>query len=138
VVVLASEMVGEILKLSIAVMLVSVFSISVYGLMPDERVPYLEIELSSSSSINNSSIIHLTHAGGDSLRVSDIRLEISDSSSYSPDYPEALSNFTSDTYWSFPETIDINITEILNTTPETVSVTVIHTRAILAEGTISV
>ncbi|TQD29537.1 type IV pilin N-terminal domain-containing protein [Methanolobus vulcani] len=132
---MASEMVGEILKLSIAVTLVAVFSISVYSLLPDERIPYMEIELSSD--INNSSIIHLTHVGGDSLRVSEISLEITNSSNISQTNYTKLSTLTSQPYWRFPETVDINITKLLNTNPEGVTVTVIHTRGILAEGVIS-
>ena len=114
---LASEMIGEMLKLSMAVTLVAVLSISVYSLLPDERVPYVEIEITINET--NSSIIDMTHVGGDPLQASEVNIVITNESGQNT---HNLPN----TVWKFPETIHLtaNLTNVSE-------VSVVHQRAVL-------
>jgi FlaG/FlaF family flagellin (archaellin) len=68
---MVSEIIGEMLKLSIVVMLVSVLAVSVYAYLPDERIPYAEIMYQSTDGN-----ITLIHAGGDPLPSSDVSIVI--------------------------------------------------------------
>lgn len=68
---MVSEIIGEMLKLSIVVMLVSALSISVYAYLPDERIPYAEIVCQESDGN-----LTLMHAGGDKLLSSDVAIVI--------------------------------------------------------------
>lgn len=68
---MVSEIIGEMLKLSIVVMLVSALSISVYAYLPDERIPYAEIVCQESDGN-----LTLIHAGGDTLLSSDVTIVI--------------------------------------------------------------
>jgi len=111
-------MIGEMLKLSIVVMLVAVLSMSVYGLLPDERVPYVEIELAVNGT--NSSIIDITHVGGDPLQVSEVKLVVSNETGQDK-------YLLPDPVWRFPQTIHLT-TNLTNVS----EVSVIHQRAVLA------
>ncbi|NOR48195.1 MAG: type IV pilin [Methanosarcinaceae archaeon] len=116
---MASEMIGEMLKLSIAVMLVAVFSMSVYALLPDERVPYVEIELVVNET--NSSIIDITHVGGDPLKASEVKIVVKNETGYQDEH------LLPDQVWRFPQTIHLT-TNLMNVS----EVSVIHLRAVLA------
>jgi len=112
-------MIGEMLKLSIAVMLVAVFSMSVYALLPDERVPYVEIELVVNET--NSSVIDITHVGGDPLQASEVKIVVSNETGYQDEHllPYQV--------WRFPQTIHLT-SNLMNVS----EVSVIHLRAVLA------
>ena len=112
-------MIGEMLKLSIAVMLVAVFSMSVYALLPDERVPYVEIELVVNET--NSSIIDITHVGGDPLKASEVKIVVKNETGYQDEH------LLPDQVWRFPQTIHLT-TNLMNVS----EVSVIHLRAVLA------
>lgn len=116
---MASEMIGEMLKLSIAVMLVAVLSMSVYALLPDERVPYVEIELVVNET--NSSIIDITHVGGDPLKASEVKIVVKNETGYQDEH------LLPDQVWRFPQTIHLT-TNLMNVS----EVSVIHLRAVLA------
>lgn len=133
---MASEMVGEILKLAISVTLVTVFSLGVYAYLPEERVPYLEIETSWNAS--NPAYVDITHVGGDTLQSSDITIQIVNASDPSDQLPPIKLSKTHGDIWRFPETIPISLTteNWASAHPENVTITVIHPRAILAEGTV--
>lgn len=74
---MVSEMIGEMLKLSMVVTLVAVLSISVYAYLPDERIPYAEIVCKfPENSTDNSTDIVLIHAGGDPLLISDVSIVV--------------------------------------------------------------
>jgi FlaG/FlaF family flagellin (archaellin) len=144
---MASEMVGEVLKLAIAVGLVAVFSMGVYALLPDERIPHLEIEMNFNNS--NPEIIDLTHVGGDSINVHDTYIELSNSSSISYRKDYKLTELTSEDYWKFSETLHLNASANMSYYGANVSIgnntnasgiiyfnriTVIHQRGIIAAG----
>lgn len=128
-------MVGEILKLAISVTLVTVFSLGVYAYLPEERVPYLEIEMSWNAT--NPAYVDITHVGGDTLHASDITIQIVNASDSSDQLqpPIKLSNKN---FWRFPETIPISLNtgNWASSHPKNVTITVVHPRAILAEGTV--
>ncbi len=132
---MASEMVGEILKLAISVTLVTVFSLGVYAYLPEERVPYLEIETSWNAT-NPTTLIDITHVGGDPIQTSDITIQIMDAKDPSQQKTIKLSELKDTNVWRFPETRTIDTSKYFTTTSDKVTVTVIHPRAILAEGTV--
>ena len=114
---MASEMIGEMLKLSMAVVFVSVFSMLVYGLLPDERVPYVEIEILVNET--NSSLIDITHVGGDPLHASEVKIIVINKTGQNTyDLPN--------TVWKFPETIHLNA-NLTNVS----EVSVVHQKAVL-------
>ncbi len=113
---MVSEIIGEMLKLSIVVMLVSALSISVYAYLPDERIPYAEIVCQESDGN-----LTLMHAGGDKLLSSEISIVVvNDTGSYTLSLNKT---------WFFSETAQFvgplpkvtNVTEIM----------VVHPRAVL-------
>lgn len=116
---MASEMIGEMLKLSIAVTLVAVLSISIYGLLPDERVPHIDIEITVNGT--NPDTIDITHVGGDPLQASEVKIVISNGTGFCEEHQlPAL-------VWKFPDSIHLktNLTDASE-------VSVIHRRAVLA------
>lgn len=134
---MVSEIIGEMLKLAIAVTLVSVLSMAVYGNMPDERVPYVEIEITNVTS----SSADITHVGGDPVHSIYVTILVSNASGT---YPEIKLNdgnsvwkmnrtsgsWENDTYmeyWKFGDTLHLN-TNLTNIT----EISVIHPRAVLA------
>lgn len=133
---MASEMVGEILKLAISVTLVTVFSLGVYAYLPEERVPYVEIETSWNAT--NPAYVDITHVGGDTIQASDITLQIVNSSDPSDQLPAIKLSKIHGDIWRFPQTVPIslNTENWASSHPKNVTVTVIHPRAILAEGTV--
>ncbi|MBC7085163.1 MAG: type IV pilin N-terminal domain-containing protein [Methanomethylovorans sp.] len=133
---MASEMVGEILKLAISVTLVAVFSIGVYAYLPEERVPYLEIEMSWNA--NQQGSVDIVHAGGDILHTQEITILVMDAEKpFLPPENIKLSDIITDTnVWRFPRTVTIDLSDYFTDVPDIVTVRVIHPRAILAEGTV--
>ncbi|NPE28716.1 type IV pilin N-terminal domain-containing protein [Methanococcoides sp. SA1] len=134
---MVSEIIGEMLKLAIAVTLVSVLSLAVYGNMPDERVPYIEIEMKNITS----SSFDIKHAGGDPIHSIDLKFIISNATAT---YPEIKLNdkhtvwkmnrtsgaweddhYTE--YWKFGDTLHLN-TSLTNIT----YISVVHPRTVLA------
>lgn len=116
---MASEMIGETLKLVIVVTLVAVFSISVYSFLPEERIPYAEIQWIENTT--NSSTVDLVHMGGDHLEANEITVIVqNDTKTYTHHLTEI---------WTFgeKEPIPTNMTNITE-------VSVIHRRAILFRG----
>ena len=72
-----SEIVGEMLLLSIVVILAAVLSANISGLLPSfEDIPY-----ASFVGVNESNIINITHEGGDSIPLNDLRIVIDNGSS---------------------------------------------------------
>ncbi|WP_135609465.1 type IV pilin N-terminal domain-containing protein [Methanococcoides sp. AM1] len=139
---MVSEIIGEMLKLAIAVTLVSVLSIAVYGNMPDERVPYVEIEITNVTS----SSADIRHVGGDPVHSIDMKILISNASGA---YPEIKlndrnsvwkMNWTSGEwendsymeYWKFGDTLHLS-TNLTNIT----EISVVHPRAVLATAEVS-
>jgi hypothetical protein len=117
---MVSEIIGEMLKLSIVVMLVSVLSISVYAYLPDERIPYAEIIYQSTD--DNLTLIH---AGGDTLLSSDVTIVILNETGYP--YP----TYSLSKNWAFSEPAPVvglpnatNVSEIM----------VVHRRAVIYKG----
>lgn len=113
---MVSEMIGESLKLAIVVTLVATFSLSAYSLLPEERVPHVEIQFEQN--ITNSSIC-LSHIGGDPLDMSEIKIAIQNNTAYEEKRVSGI--------WTFGEKIQIQ-TNLSNIT----EISVIHPRAILA------
>ncbi len=113
---MVSEVIGEMLKLSIVVMLASVIAASVYGLIPEERVPYIEIEVDKPITNYNETMFNITHAGGDP--VDSIEIIINNITERDTTYKGP---------WRFPDTKNIttNITRPFE-------VSAVHTRAVLA------
>lgn len=129
---MASEMVGEILKLAISVTLVTVFSLGVYAYLPEERVPYLEIEMNW----HNDTHVDITHSGGDSLQTSEITIQMIDSNTKKIDRNSSkpLSDFINNSnIWRFPQTLSIPTSAFNLTNIDNVNVIIIHPRAILVE-----
>ncbi len=113
---MVSEMIGESLKLALVVTLVATFSVSAYSLLPEERIPYAEIQFEQN--ITNSSL-SLSHVGGDPLDMSEIKIAIQNNSAYEEKRVSGI--------WTFGEEIHIT-TNVSNIT----EISVVHTRAILA------
>jgi FlaG/FlaF family flagellin (archaellin) len=129
---MVSEMIGEILKLAMVVTLVSVLSMSVYSLIPDERPPYLEIEMRYNAT--NSGTIDLTHVGGDPIRVSDVWIEVMNTSNISDKKDYKLAELTNETYWKFPQTIQLNASTHGSSNMSRAKISVIQQKAIIAVG----
>lgn len=74
-----SEIIGEMLLLSIVVTLVAVLSANVFGLLPSfEDIPYASFV----GKVNEkSNLINITHEGGDSIPLNDLRIIIDNGSS---------------------------------------------------------
>ena len=129
---MASEMIGEVLKLAMVVTLAAVLSIGIYALLPDERPPYLEIEISFNQS--NAGIIDITHVGGDPIRTNDVRIEISNASNIFDKKDYRLTELTNESFWKFPDTLYLNSSTPSSTNMTDVKITVIHQKAIIAIG----
>ncbi|SES64977.1 Protein of unknown function [Methanococcoides vulcani] len=138
---MVSEIIGEMLKLSIMVVLVTLFSIGVFEMLPEERVPYVEIEI-----INvNGSSLDISHVGGDVLKANEISIHIKNASgSFIYELPDnnTIWMYNSTTrvpdpdqkipIWKFPERIHVN-SDVMNIT----EVSVVHRRAVLATSEVS-
>lgn len=138
---MVSEIVGEMLKLSIMVSLVALFSIGVFEMLPDERVPYVEIEI-----INvNGSSLNISHVGGDVLKAEEISIQVANASGpfiYELSDKDHVWMYNHTTgmpdpnqpvlIWKFPERIHVN-TDVMNIT----DVSVVHRRAVLATSEVS-
>jgi hypothetical protein len=118
---MVSEIIGEMLKLSIVVMLVSVLSISVYSYLPDERIPYAEIIYQSTDGN-----ITLIHAGGDTLLSSDITIVILNETGYA--YP----TYSLSKNWAFSEPAPV-VVPLPNATNVS-EIMVVHRRSVLYKG----
>ncbi|WP_094229130.1 type IV pilin N-terminal domain-containing protein [Methanolobus psychrotolerans] len=129
---MASEMIGEVLKLALVVTLAAVLSISIYALLPDERPPYLEIEMSFNQS--EVGIIDITHVGGDPIRTNDVHIEISNASNMFDKKDYKLTELTNQSFWKFPETLFLNASTDSSSDMNDVKVTVVHQRAIISIG----
>ncbi|WP_406657132.1 type IV pilin N-terminal domain-containing protein [Methanolobus sp. ZRKC2] len=129
---MASEMVGEVLKLAITVSLVAVLSIGIYTLLPEERAPHLEIEMSFNQS--NPQIIEITHVGGDPIRTKDVKIELSNTTDIFDKQYFELTDLTSENFWIFPQTLHLDTSTFLSNNTSEVKISVIHQRAILAIG----
>lgn len=129
---MASEMIGEVLKLSMVVTLVAVLSISVYGFLPDERPPHLEIEMSFNHS--DPGVIDITHVGGDPIQSADVHIEITNSSDMLDKIDYRVTDLTDDDFWKFPETLHINASTDSSESMDDVKIAVIHRKAIIALG----
>ncbi|AKB85868.1 type IV pilin N-terminal domain-containing protein [Methanococcoides methylutens] len=138
---MVSEIVGEMLKLSIMVSLVTVFSIGVFEMLPDERVPYVEIEIVNVSG----SSLDISHVGGDVLKAEEITIQVANASGpfiYELSDKDHVCRCNSSTgaldsnqsviIWKFPERIHVN-TDVMNIT----DVSVVHRRAVLATSEVS-
>lgn len=108
------------LKLSIVVMLVSVFSISVYSYLPDERIPYAEIIYQSTD--DNLTLIH---AGGDPLLKSDVSIVIvvNETEQYT---------YQLNKTWVFSEPAPV--VGVLPNATNVSEIMVVHRRAVLYKG----
>ena len=129
---MASEMIGEVLKLALVVTLAAVLSIGVYALLPDERAPHLEIEMSFNKS--DSGTIDITHVGGDPIRANDVHIEISNASNMFDKKDYKLTELTNESFWKFPQTLHLNASTDLSFSMDEVKITVVHQRAIIAIG----
>lgn len=125
-------MIGEVLKLAIAVSMVAVLSMGVYALLPEERVPYLEIEMSFNTT--NPDTIDITHVGGDPIRVHDVRVEVTNTSNMYDKRIYALTELTNESFWKFPQTLQLNASTAANGNMSEAKVSVVHQRAIIAVG----
>ncbi|OPX64389.1 MULTISPECIES: type IV pilin N-terminal domain-containing protein [unclassified Methanoregula] len=67
-----SEVVGEMLMISLVLILVSVFSVSLADHLPSERVPSVTIMVSNDTSGN----IMLWHKGGDWVKADSLRVRV--------------------------------------------------------------
>ncbi len=110
---MVSDVIGEMLKLSMVVILVSSIAVSVNGVLPKERAPYIEVIVKYDES---ASTVYITHAGGDP--VASIKIIINNGTE---------TNTTDIESWRFPET---------KTLPTTImppfEVSVVNARAVLA------
>ena len=129
---MASEMIGEVLKLAMVVTLAAVLSIGIYALLPDERPPYLEIEMSFNQT--DAGIIDITHIGGDPIRTNDVSIEISNASNIFDKKDYRLTELTNESFWKFPDTLYLSSSTASSTNMSDVKVTVIHQKAIIAIG----
>jgi hypothetical protein len=109
---MVSELIGEILKLAIVVMLVSMLAASLHTFVPEERTPYIETIVRYNES--NSSI-EIVHAGGDSLNSGVIMVS-----------NETLMETHKIGVWRFPEKLVVKT----NISPP-LQVSIVHERAVL-------
>jgi hypothetical protein len=117
---MVSEIIGEMLKLSIVVMLVSVLSISVYAYLPDERIPYAEIIYQ-----NTDDNLTLIHAGGDPLLSSDVSIVIINDTGHYHTYP-----LNGTWFFSKPAPIVGELPSMKNVS----EIMVVHRRAVIYKG----
>jgi FlaG/FlaF family flagellin (archaellin) len=129
---MASEMIGEVLKLAMVVTLAAVLSIGIYALLPDERPPHLEVEMSFNQT--DIGVIDITHVGGDPIRTNDVRIEISNASNIFDKKDYRLTELTNESFWKFPDTIYLSSSTASSINMSDVKVTVIHQKAIIAIG----
>jgi FlaG/FlaF family flagellin (archaellin) len=129
---MASEMIGEVLKLALVVTLAAVLSMGIYAMLPEERPPHLEIEMSFNQSID--SIIDITHVGGDPIRTNDVHIEISNASNIFDKKDYKLTELTNQSFWKFPDTLYLNTSTASSENMTDVKIMVIHQRAIIAIG----
>ncbi|WP_321430976.1 type IV pilin N-terminal domain-containing protein [uncultured Methanolobus sp.] len=129
---MASEMIGEVLKLAMVVTLAAVLSLGIYAMLPEERPPYIEIEMSFNQS--NDSVIDITHVGGDPIRTNDVHIEISNASNIFDKKDYKLTELTNESFWKFPDTLYLSASTASSTNMTDVKITVIHQRAIIAIG----
>ena len=129
---MASEMIGEVLKLAMVVTLAAVLSLGIYAMLPEERSPYLEIEMSFNQSDNGT--IDVTHVGGDPIMINDVHIEISNASNMFDKKDYKLTELTNESFWKFPQTLYLNASTDISSDMDDVKITVIHQRAILAIG----
>ncbi|SFM26800.1 type IV pilin N-terminal domain-containing protein [Methanolobus profundi] len=127
---MASEMIGEVLKLALVVTLAAVLSIGVYALLPEERPPHIEIEMSFNQS--NDSVIDITHVGGDPVRTNDVYIELSNSSNIFDKKDYKLTELTNQSFWKFPQTLHLDASTDISSEMDAVKITVVHQRAIIA------
>ncbi len=134
---MVSEIIGEMLKLAIAVTMVALLSSAVYSHLPDERLPHIEVEIDNVSS----SALDITHAGGDPVHVLDVHIMVANDTASYPDIDLndhqmiwKLNRTSSEwetnrsiEYWKFGDTlhVDTNLTNISY-------ISVIHSKAVLA------
>ena len=82
-----SNVVGEMLLLAIAVVLVSVFAMSFFGIMPGERAEVIEFDGGTSlvnSGHTNELGFQFQHIWGDFITASDVRVIVYDGNSTEP------------------------------------------------------
>ena len=133
---MVSEIVGEMLKLSLVVTLAAVIGMAVYAHLPDERYPYVEIETDNWTT----SGVDITHVGGDLLNSNEVQIIVSTGAgdySYNLYDNTTIWKFDSSNgiwvmdkpvfQWGFTEKIHVNST-LTNIT----CVSVVHRRAVLA------
>jgi FlaG/FlaF family flagellin (archaellin) len=113
---MVSDVIGEMLKLSMVVILVSVIAVSVNGVLPKERVPYIEVIVKCNESAPAVYTVNITHAGGDP--VASIKIMINNGTE---------TNTTDIESWRFPETISLHTTIM-----PPFEVSVVNARAVLA------
>jgi hypothetical protein len=114
------------------VTLAAVLSIGIYALLPDERPPHLEVEMSFNQT--DAGIIDITHIGGDPIRTNDVSIEISNASNIFDKKDYRLTELTNESFWKFPDTIYLSSSTASSINMSDVKVTVIHQKAIIAIG----
>ena len=68
-----SPVIGEMMMIALAVLLVSIFSVTLLGLLPSERGDSIDIMMNNSSSGDT---LKLWHKGGDWVKKSDLKVII--------------------------------------------------------------
>ena len=121
---MVSEIIGEMLKLSIVVMLVSVLSISVYAYLPDERIPYAEIIVLEPEEGS----VKLIHAGGDRLLSSEVSIIVVFNNTTNNLDP----NYTLKEDWTFSK--EAVTDRDLPNKDDVKEIMVVHRRAVIYKG----
>ena len=83
-----SEVVGEMLMISLVLLLVAAFAASLGNFLPTERAPTVNVMMTTNTTDNN---ITLYHKGGDWVQAKDLEVIVADTNS-TRTYP--LGNFT--------------------------------------------
>ena len=83
-----SEVVGEMLMISLVLLLIAVFAASLGNFLPTERAPTVTVMMTTNMTDNN---ITLYHKGGDWVQAKDLEVIVADTNS-TRTYP--LGNFT--------------------------------------------
>lgn len=129
---MASEMIGEILKLAMVVLLVSVVSMGIYNLLPQERVPYVEVQINFNKT--NPEFIDITHIGGDPVRTDELTIELTNPENIQDKKDYKMNEITNYDYWKFPQALHVQAQTNLHSHLKEIKVTIIHKRTIITSA----
>jgi len=118
-----SEVVGEMLMISLVLLLVAVFAVSLGNFLPTERAPTVTVMMT-----NTTENVTLYHKGGDWVRAADLEIVVSNTT--------ATRKYRSDTFILSPEkqVFDLGSSIVVPYQPGDETVRLVMPRAVLFTG----